>query len=124
MAAVRRRERDVAEENGAATPTVKRRKLEEEVDVVESRIILSPCVQATNRGGIVARNSAGASETNVVIVRRRDSPVEEQCQIPPISEDDLDHRAYSVSCCSSNRSQEKSKRRIEFVDFEVSIVIY
>lgn len=58
MAAVRRRERDVAEENKATTPTtVKRRKLEEEVDVVESRIILSPCVQATNRGGIVARFS-------------------------------------------------------------------
>jgi hypothetical protein len=109
----RRRERDAAEGNETTTP-VKRRKLEEEVDV-ESRIVLSPCVQATNRGGIVARNSAGASETSVVIVRRRDSPVEEQCQIPS-SEYDLDRA--SVSCCSSNRSEEKSKRRIEFVDVE------
>ncbi|CAD5325423.1 unnamed protein product [Arabidopsis thaliana] len=109
MAAVRRRERDVVEENGVTTTTVKRRKMEEEVDLVESRIILSPCVQATNRGGIVARNSAGASETSVVIVRRRDSPpVEEQCQI---EEEDS-----SVSCCST--SEEKSKRRIEFVDLE------
>lgn len=54
----------------------------------------------------------------------RDSPVEEQCHQIPISEDDLDDRAYSVSCCSSNRSEEKSKRRIEFVDFEVNIVIF
>ncbi|ESQ45470.1 hypothetical protein EUTSA_v10010715mg [Eutrema salsugineum] len=105
----RRRERDTAEGNeSTTTPTVKRRKLEE-VDV-ESRIIFS------NRGGIVARNSAGASETSVVIVRRRDSPVEEQCRHVPSSEYDLD-RAL-VSCCSSNRSEEKSKRRIEFVDFE------
>ncbi|KAG7565183.1 Cyclin-dependent kinase inhibitor [Arabidopsis suecica] len=111
MAAVRRRERDVVDENGAIT-MVKRRKMEEEVDGVESRIVLSPCVQATNRGGIVARNSAGASEMSVVIVRRRDSPpvVEEQCEI---EEEDS-----SVSCCSNNRSEEKSKRRIEFVDVE------
>ncbi|CAA7019414.1 unnamed protein product [Microthlaspi erraticum] len=110
-----RRERDATEGNETTTTTpVKRRKLEEEVDV-ESRIVLSPCVQATNRGGIVARNSSGASETSVVIVRRRDSPVEEQCQIPS-SEYDLDRA--SVSCCSSNRSEEKSKRRIEFVDVE------
>ncbi|CAH2064456.1 unnamed protein product [Thlaspi arvense] len=112
----RRRERDAAEENEATrTPTVKRRKLEEEVDIAESRIIYSPCVQATNRGGIVARNSAGASETSVVIVRRRDSPVEERCQIRS-SECDFDRA--SVSCCSSIRSEEKSKRRIDFVDFE------
>lgn len=111
----RRRERGDAAEGNETTP-VKRRKLEEEVDV-ESRIVLSPCVQATNRGGIVARNSAGASETSVVIVRRRDSPVEEQCQIPS-SDYDLDRA--SVSCCSSSsRSEEKSKRRIEFVDVEV-----
>uniref|UniRef100_A0A1J3EAY9 Cyclin-dependent kinase inhibitor 2 n=1 Tax=Noccaea caerulescens TaxID=107243 RepID=A0A1J3EAY9_NOCCA len=113
----RRRERGDAAEGNETTLTtpVKRRKLEEEVDV-ESRIVLSPCVQATNRGGIVARNSAGASETSVVIVRRRDSPVEEQCQIPS-SDYDLDRA--SVSCCSSsNRSEEKSKRRIEFVDVE------
>lgn len=100
----RRRELDVSEENEANT-TPKRRKLE--VDV-ESRIVFSPCVQSTSRGGTVARNSAGASETSVVIVRRRESPVDEQCQIPS-----------SVSCCSSNVSEEKTKRRIEFVDLEV-----
>ncbi|KAF3592132.1 hypothetical protein DY000_02026430 [Brassica cretica] len=102
----RRRERDVSEENGVVTPppTVKRRKLEEEVNI-ESRIIFSPCVQATSCGGILARNSAGASETSVVFVRRRDSSVDEKCQIPSL-----------VSCCSSNRSEEKTKRRIEFVD--------
>lgn len=105
----RRRERDVSEENGVVTPppTVKRRKLEEEVNI-ESRIIFSPCVQATSCGGILARNSAGASETSVVFVRRRDSSVDEKCQIPSL-----------VSCCSSNRSEEKTKRRIEFVDLEV-----
>lgn len=99
----RRRELDVSEENEANT-TPKRRKLE--VDV-ESRIVFSPCVQSTSRGGTVVRNSAGASETSVVIVRRRESPVDEQCQIPS-----------SVSCCSSNGSEEKTKRRIEFVDLE------
>ncbi|RID72432.1 hypothetical protein BRARA_C04323 [Brassica rapa] len=99
----RRRELDVSEENEANT-TPKRRKLE--VDV-ESRIVFSPCVQSTSRGGTVARNSAGASETSVVIVRRRESPVDEQCQIPS-----------SVSCCSSNGSEEKTKRRIEFIDLE------
>ncbi|EOA24690.1 hypothetical protein CARUB_v10017966mg [Capsella rubella] len=121
MAAVRRRERDVVEENGFTTPPtmVKRRKMMEEeevvVDVVESsRIILSPCVQATNRGVTVARNSAGASETSVVIVRRRDSP-------PPPPAVEEDSSSSSVSCCSSNNNRsdkEKSKRRIEFVDVE------
>nr|BAE99785.1 hypothetical protein [Arabidopsis thaliana] len=68
MAAVRRRERDVVEENGVTTTTVKRRKMEEEVDLVESRIILSPCVQATNRGGIVARNSASETCTHSILM--------------------------------------------------------
>ncbi|KFK35709.1 hypothetical protein AALP_AA4G026700 [Arabis alpina] len=88
----RRRERDVTDQAMRSavleTPTVKRKKIEEEV---ESRIVLSPCA---------TRNFAG-----VVIVRRRDSLVEEQSQ--------------NDSCCSGNtRSEEKSKRRIEFVDFE------
>ncbi|KAF8053258.1 hypothetical protein N665_1442s0007 [Sinapis alba] len=96
-----RRDRDVSEENEVAD-TMKRRKLD-----VESRIVFSPCVQVTSRGGILARNLAAASKTSVVAVRRRDSPVDEQSQIP----------SY-VSCCSSNRSQEKTKRRIEFVDLE------
>lgn len=97
----RRREREVAEENEANT-TPKRRKLE--VDV-ESRIVFSPCVvQATSRGGTVARNS----DTSVANVRRRDPPVEEECQVPS-----------SVSCCSSNGSEEKTKRGIEFLDLEV-----
>ncbi|CAN8254784.1 unnamed protein product [Cochlearia groenlandica] len=105
-----RRERDAAEENESTT--AKRRKTEEDLDV-ESRIILSPCVQATNRGGIAARNNAGASETTVVILRRRESPVEEeeeeeeQCQIQ-IHNSDFDDR--------KNRSEEKTKRKIDFVD--------
>ncbi|VVB05209.1 unnamed protein product [Arabis nemorensis] len=102
----RRRERDVTDQGTTTTvetPTVKRRKMMEEE--VESRIVLSP--QATNRGGIIAtRNSAG-----VVIVRRRG---EEQCQIPLSS--DLD--SYCSGNIHNNRSEEKSKRRIEFVDFQ------
>lgn len=78
----RRRERETAEENNETT-NLKQRKLEE----VETRI-LSPCVQETNRGGIVSDTSA----------------VEEQCHQIPNRECDLLESASSssVSCCSSN----------------------